>query len=210
VLAVADLQAFTLFLRLAAGRTGQVLNTSALAADCGVSHNTARSWLSVLEASYLVRRVPAWHRNLRKRLTRSPKLHFLDSGLVCRLLGIADPEQLRHHPLRGPIFESWVVAEILKHRVHRGQDPSLSFYRDSRQLEVDLVLERADGIVLAEAKSGRTVAADALVPLAGLARLVERTSGQPVLRRLVHGGDENRAFEGAALVSWRELQRTDW
>jgi predicted AAA+ superfamily ATPase len=210
VLAVADLQAFTLFIRLAAGRTGQVLNTSALAADCGVSHNTARSWLSVLETGYLVRRLPAWHRNLRKRLTRSPKLHFLDSGLVCRLLGIADPEQLRHHPLRGPIFESWVVAEILKHRVHRGLDPSLSYYRDSRQLEVDIVLERAGELVLAEVKSGKTVATDAFGPLTELTRLVGRADGRPVLRRLIHGGDESHTREGVMLVPWKNVPRIDW
>ena len=109
---IGDLLAFQTFLRLSATRTGQLLNLSQLGADAGITHNTAQSWLSVLEASYVVRRLPPFARNLGKRLVKTPKLHLLDSGLACYLLGIRTPDELRHHPLRGAIFESWVVAEI--------------------------------------------------------------------------------------------------
>ena len=114
VLQVADLEAFATFVRLAAGRTGTEINLSGLGADAGIRHNTARSWLSVLETSFLITRIPAWQRNFRKQQIKAPKLHFLDSGLVCFLLGIRTPEELQHHPLKGPIFESWVVSEVFK------------------------------------------------------------------------------------------------
>ena len=124
--AVGDLEAFAAFVQLAAGRTAQTVNLSSLGGDAGVSHNTARSWLSVLEASYLLHRLPPWHRNLKKRLTKAPKLHFIDSGLLCHLLGIRSVEALRHHPLRGAIFESWVVSEVLKARRNVGLSPGSS------------------------------------------------------------------------------------
>jgi len=107
---IGDLEAFGNFLALAAGRSASEINLSAIGGDAGVAHNTARAWLSVLEASFVIFRLPAWHGNLRKQLTKAPKLHFLDSGLACRLLGIGTPEELRHHPLLGPIVESWVAG----------------------------------------------------------------------------------------------------
>ena len=142
VLAVSDLIAFRTFVALCAGRTGTVLNLSALGADAGVSHNTARKWLSVLETSYLALRLPPWHQRVRKQLIEAPKLHLLDSGLACHLLGIRTPEELRHHPLRGAIFESWVVAEARKLLAHQGQAMDLLYFRDRRGLEVDLVRPR--------------------------------------------------------------------
>ncbi|NQU65699.1 MAG: ATP-binding protein, partial [SAR324 cluster bacterium] len=120
VINVGDLQNFTRFLKLCAGRTAQEINLSTLGNDAGVAHNTIRSWLSVLETSYIIHRLPAWHANIRKQIVKAPKLHFFDSGLVCYLLGIHEPEQLRHHPHRGAIFESWVVSEIYKYSVHSG------------------------------------------------------------------------------------------
>jgi predicted AAA+ superfamily ATPase len=104
-LAVGDLEPLHTFMRLLAGRTAQELNLSSLGADAGVSHNTARSWLSVLEASFLVFRLPAWSRSPRKRLVKTPKIHWMDTGLVCHLLGIRNPDDLKTHPLRGSIFE---------------------------------------------------------------------------------------------------------
>ena len=139
VINVGDLQTFASFLRLCAGRTAQEINLSAVGNDVGVSHNTVRSWLSVLETSYIVHRLQAWHTNIRKQVVKAAKLHFFDSGLVCYLLGIREPEQLRFHPLRGAIFESWVFSEIYKGCVHRGVQPSLFHYREARGLEVDLL-----------------------------------------------------------------------
>ena len=127
-----NLQAFGNFMALAAGRGAREINHSAIGGDAGVSQNTARAWLSVLEASFVIFRLPPLHGNFRKQLSKARKLHFLDSGLVCRLLGIRSAEELRHHPLRGPIFESWVAAEIFKHRAHRGETVGMFHFRAAR------------------------------------------------------------------------------
>ena len=157
---IGDLITFQRFVELCAGRTAQLLNYSSLANDCGISQPTARAWLGILEASYITFRLPAFSANLRKRLIKMPKLYFYDTGLACWLLGIRQPEQLRSHPLRGPIFETWVISEILKHRIHRGIGTStlhgLSFYRDKNGAEVDLLMEQPDRLILLEAKSTET------------------------------------------------------
>jgi hypothetical protein len=211
VLNVADLESFTTFLRLAAGRTAQEVNLSTLGGDAGVTHNTARAWLSVLEASFLCVRLPAWHRNARKQAVKAPKLHLLDSGLICHLLGIRDPDQLRHHPLRGAIFESWVVAEVYKARVHRGLDARLSHYRDAKRLEVDLLAELESAVVLLEAKSGATVAGDMLRPLHRLADGL-RAGGEhrSLDLRLVYGGTASSRREDVSITTWSDVQALDW
>ena len=160
VINIGDLQAFTGFLKLCAGRTAQEINLSKLGSDAGVSHNTARAWLSVMETSYIIHRLPAWHVNIRKQLTKAPKLHFFDSGLLCYLLGIREPEQLRLHPLRGAIFESWVISEIYKANVHKGMQPNLFHYREARGPEVDLIIEQGRDLAAVEIKSGATVTRD--------------------------------------------------
>ena len=211
VLNVGDLEAFTAFVRHCAGRTGQTLNLSALGADVGVAHNTARAWLSVLEATFLVFRVPSWQRTPHKRLVKAPKLHFVDTGLACQLLGIAEPDQLRHHPLRGALFESWVASEILKTRAHRGLDPRLHHYRDARGHEVDLVVESERSTFLVEAKAGATVHGDFFAPLANLADVVaERLPTKPVERRLVFGGEQPQSRGAARAVPWGRIDREEW
>lgn len=211
VLNVVDLSAFTTFLRLAAGRTGQELNLSTLGADAGVSHNTARAWLSVLEASFICFRVPAWHTNLRKQAIKAPKLHFYDSGLVCHLLGIREPSELLHHPGRGAIFESWVAAEVMKTHTHRGEEPRLHHFRDAKGLEVDLVLDGASKIHLIESKSGRTINDDFF---SGLRRLAESTTQRgraaSVESILVYGGDEAQRRSDARVIPWGQLDRETW
>ena len=211
VLNVADLEAFTTFLRLCAGRTAQEVNLSTLGGDAGVSHNTARAWLSVLEASFVCFRLPALHRNLRKQLVKAPKLHFFDAGLTCQLLGIRTPEQLRSHPLRGAIFESWVAAEVYKAAAHRGQTPRLFHYRESRGPEVDLIVERGDSLVLTEVKSGATVADDFFAPLARLAETLAPVVGpRRIERRLVYGGDASQRRSGAHVLPWGQIQSVAW
>lgn len=208
VLNVGDLDTFTLFVRLCAGRTAQVLNLSALASDCGVTHNTARAWLSVLETGFLAFRLPPWHRNIKKQLTKSPKLHMVDTGLACSLLGIRSPDELRHHPLRGALFESWVVAEVRKAWLHAGHtNPPLAYFRDHKGLEVDLLWEQAGRLRLVEAKSGQTVARDAAGPLRRVSALVER-AGLPVVSvspTVVYGGDDPQRRTGLEVVPWSGL-----
>ena len=211
VLQVADLEAFSTFVHLAAGRTGTEVNLSGLGADAGVRHNTARSWLSVLETSFLITRIPAWRRNLRKQRIKAPKLHFLDSGLVCYLLGIRTPKELRHHPLRGQIFESWVVGEVFKRRLHRGLDPGLFHYREARGLEVDLVVDTGSKVILGEVKAGATVNQDFFRNLARLSdNLQEETGQRDVIRRLIYGGDLRQSRTGIDVVPWAEITDLDW
>lgn len=200
LLNVGDLMAFTDFMRLAAGRTGQEINLSKLGGDAGVSHNTARQWLSVLEASYLVQRLPAWHTNQRKQVIKAPKLHFVDSGLACHLLDIREPEQLRHHPLRGTIFESWVAAELLKREAHAGRSARLFHYRESRGLEVDFLIETGGRRLAIEAKSGATVVGDFFAPLERLCTTMpEARAG------IVFGGDTSMQRHGMRAVPWDQL-----
>ncbi len=209
VLQVADLDLFTRFLRLTAARTAQTINFSRLAGDVGITQPTAQSWLSVLESSWLCTRLRPWFRNLGKRVTKAPKLHFLDTGLVCYLLGIRTPEQLEQHPLRGAIFESWVVSEIYKHRVHLGFAPDLFHLRETAGLEIDLVVDTGGELLLTEIKSGATVASDFFDGLeAATARLSKY--GTIARCRLVYGGDTAQKRSAAQVVPWYEVASTPW
>jgi predicted AAA+ superfamily ATPase len=207
---VGDLVAFQRFVELCAGRTAQLLNLSSLAADAGIAQPTAKAWLSILEASFLTFRLPPLARNIGKRLGKMPKLHFIDSGLVCWLLGIRDRDQLARHPLRGAIFETWVVSEILKRRTARGELLSnwrgMSFYREQGGLEADLVVEEGGELTVVEMKSGATPSSDML---ASARRVAERLSGPrsgpgsgPVSEGVGDGREEVRRG------SWRSTAAT--
>lgn len=208
---VGDLLLFQTFLRLCASRTGQLLNLSSLANDCGISQPTARSWLSVLEATYIVFRLPPFFANLGKRLIKSPKLYFYDSGLAANLLHIDDPHQLAAHPLRGALFETWVVGEIAKAHFHRGRRPRLSFYRDRDRLEIDLVLERGGDLVLVEIKSAQTPSGKQFAAFERFANTISGTEGRRVSARfVVYGGVESQQRSAGQLLSWRDLDAVDW
>jgi predicted AAA+ superfamily ATPase len=205
---IADLRAFRTFLKLAAGRTAQEINLSSLGGDAGVSHNTARAWLGILEASFITTLVPAWHRNVRKQIIKAPKLHFIDTGVACSLLGIRDPDQLRSHPLRGALFESWVAGEILKALFHRGRQPDLKHYRESRGVEIDIVLQQAGTLHLVECKSGATTHPSFFEPLSAMRDLIGTTSSAPaVTAALVYGGKESHARRTIPIYSWSEIER---
>jgi len=208
VLNIGDLGAFTTFVRLVAGRTATELNLSRLGADAGVSHHTARSWLSVLEASFLITPLIAWQRTVRKQLVRAPKLHLFDSGLAAHLLGITSRDQLAYHPLRGALFESWVVSELTKVVTQQGRFDRLYHYRDAKGLEVDLVIESPEVVHLVEVKSGATIARDffdALRKLGEAATAAHPTV--PVLRWVVYGGDAEQRRTDATALPWRDVAR---
>ncbi len=201
---VGDLVTFQRFVELCAGRTGQLLNYSSLASDCGISQPTAKSWLSVLETSFIAFRLPAFHSNQRKRLVKMPKLHFYDTGLACWLLGIRSADQLRSHPLRGAIFETWVVTEILKHRTNRGLSGGMSYYRDKDGVEADLVVDDGGRLLAIEAKAAAT-ATTSLFDGAARVRGLLSTAAVSVDLFIVYGGDESQKRTGAALVPWGSL-----
>lgn len=203
---------FRTFMRLVAGRTSQELNLSSLGNDCGVSHNTIREWLSLLEASYILYRLPPWHANLNLRWIKSPKLHFVDSGLACALLGIRSPEQLTTHPLRGALFETWAVGEILKHRLNLGRPPDALFHmRQTRGLEVDVIIDEAAGLTATEVKSTATPGSTQYANLLRLReQLVEAHADRPPRLRLIHGGTATQTIQGVEMIAWNTVDQHAW
>ena len=204
---VGDLSAFARFVQLCAGRTAQLANLSSLADDCGVSQPTAKAWLSILQASFVVFLLQPFHSNHRKRLVKMPKLHFYDTGLVCHLLGIRTPEQLVTHPLRGPVFETWVVSEVVKQRTHQGRSGGLSFYRDRSGTEVDLIIDHTSRLVLVEAKSASTPSGSFLNTARKVAARLE--DQVPCGLFAVYGGDQQQSRTSGTLVPWAQLHQSD-
>ena len=202
VLNVSDLALFQRFVLMCAARSGQLLNLNSLAADCGISQPTARRWLTVLQASYVVALLPPYHRNFGKRLVKSPKLYFLDTGLLCHLLRIADPLTLQTHALRGAIFETWVVTEVIKHRFNQGLAADLYFWRDNHGVELDLVFEDAGRLQSVEIKSGTTFAMDWLQTARRWKALAGDDAAQPIV---LYGGQSSFDLADARVLSWREM-----
>ena len=198
---IRNLSAFRRFVRLCAGRVGQLVNLRSLGSDVGVSHTTVREWLTVLETSYIVFQLSPFHANIRKRLVKAPKLYFYDVGLASYLLGIENARQLATHPLRGPLFENAVVAEIMKYRANRGRQPNVSFFRDSRGLECDVFYETGDGIVAIEVKSGATVNSDYFRSLHRVAELIPRISATAV----IYGGKSRQSRSDCEVLPLGEL-----
>jgi len=202
VLNVGDIEAFGRFVRLCAGRNGQLLNLSGLASDCGITHTTAKRWISVLEASFVVVLLRPHHQNFGKRLIKSPKVYFLDTGFLCFLLRIQSPEDLHHHAARGPIFESFVLSELYKNFVHQGEQPSLCFWRDSAGHEVDILIEIGRRLIPVEAKSAQTIAADFFDGLNYWRELSGHREGPAAL---IYGGDLPFKRSGVTVYPWSIL-----
>ncbi len=205
---VGNLVKFQRFVELCAGRTSQLLNLSSLAGDCGISQPTVEAWISILEATFIIFRLKGFGGNLRKRLTRMPKLHFYDTGLVCWLLGIRSPEQLRTHPLRGAIFETWVVSEYVKRYANQGKPMrALSFYRDQNGAEVDLVIQDSMHLTLIEAKSTATPYSSLLN---GIHRVRKHFDGSAYecSAVAVYGGNQLQTRGDDHIVPWRELHNS--
>ena len=190
--AIKDLGLFEKFVKLCAGRIGQILNLQSLGNDAGVSHTTARAWISLLEASYVVFLLPPWYRNISKRLIKSPKLYFYDVGLASYLLGMENETHVSRHPLRGNLFENLVVVEALKYRLNRGKRSNMTFYRDGKGNEVDLVLEIGPDAFPIEIKSGTTITTDYFKGLRSFEKVV------PALEN--NGTDRSSVTMGSALV----------
>ena len=204
LIAVRDLTQFQRFVRMCAARSGQMLNLTSLGADCGVSAVTAREWISVLEASYLVVRLMPHHTNFGKRLVKTPKLYFLDVGLMAWLLGIRDVQSLSTHAARGALFETWVVSERFKQKYNAGQAADLYFWRDSAGHEVDLLEETTSGLLATEIKSGATFAPDWLDGLRKWSHVAGDKAGVPTL---IFGGDASFEREQCHVLSWRDMDR---
>jgi hypothetical protein len=202
MLNVRDLGAFQRFLRMCAARTGQLLNLSMLAADCGITHNTAKSWISILEASYLIVLLQPYHVNFGKRLVKSAKLYFLDPGLAAWLAGVRSANDLALGTMRGALFETWVVSEFVKFSRNRLLAEKMYFWRDSAGNEIDLLVERGNEIVPFECKSGQTVAGDWFKGL-------EKFMGWAKSRRggLIYSGRNDQSRVRCPVFAWRHIEK---
>jgi hypothetical protein len=200
---VKDITKFETFLRLLAGRAGQLVNISSLAGDVGVSSATLGGWLSALEASFVVFRLHPYHTNIGKRLVKTPKLYFTEPGLLTWLLQIETPEQVSRDPLLGGIFENMVVIEALKAAYNRGTPPQLSFYRDKTGLEIDLIREYQRRPFVMEIKAGSTYTPEMTEPLKRFRSL----QGNPAGAAVLYGGDEAAVTDGIKVVPYTETAK---
>jgi predicted AAA+ superfamily ATPase len=199
---ITNLTAFQRFVKLCAGRTGGLLNLSSLGNDCGISHNTALAWLAVLETSYIVFLLQPHHANFNKRLVKSPKIYFYDTGLACSLLGIRNAKELGTHGMRGQLFENLIIAEFLKYRVHRGMQADLFFWRDKTGNEVDCIIESGQKVIPVEIKSGSTLNEDFFKGVVFFNKLRSGKDGY-----VVYGGTDSQPRAAAHVLSWKECSK---
>ena len=202
LIAVRDLTLFQRFVKMCAARSGQILNLAALGADCGLSASTAREWLSVLEASYLVTRIQPYYQNFGKRLVKTPKLYFLDVGLMAWLIGIRDTVTLDTHVSRGALFETFVVSELIKRQYNQGQNADLYFWRDSAGNEIDLLFDTPQGLQAIEIKSGSTFASDWIK---GFKVWKRNTQVNTLIPRIIYGGTDSYDREGHQVMGWPDI-----
>ncbi|MFZ1240422.1 MAG: DUF4143 domain-containing protein, partial [Anaerolineae bacterium] len=201
---IGDYNAFIQFTRLCAGRVGQLLNYASLASDAGISPNTARSWLSILESSFILYRLLPYYRNFNKRLVKSSKLYFYDTGVACSLLGIRDADQINLHYLKGALFENLVINEFIKRSFHRGENRQPFFWQDSHGKEIDCLLVDGEEITPVEIKAGKTMSISYFDNLKYWRALADLPEDQGFV---VYGGDQSMQTSTGAFISWRHLDR---
>jgi uncharacterized protein len=200
--AIEDLNSFTRFLGLCAGRIGQVLNLTSLANDSGIAVNTAKAWLSILEASFIIFQLQPFDKNYSKRLIKSPKIYFYDTGVACSLLKISNPGMIRTHYLYGALFENLVIAEIAKYHHHQGKRPSLYYWRESNGTEIDCIVERGSNEIFAiEIKAGETFNSDYLKNLKKFPGDYNKNE-----KKLIYAGDHSTFISGIQLIGWNDFQ----
>ena len=201
IINVKDLQIFQTFLRLCAGRTGQLLNLSSLGNDAGIDHKTAGHWLSLLEATYVVFRLPPFYRNFNKRLVKAPKLFFWDTGVLCFLLGIKTPVELETYHGYGSIFENFCMSELRKNALNNNSGTNFFFWRDSNGHEIDCLAQTGQAIDCIEMKAGRTISEDFFKGL----DFFSKTADGAKRKTVIYGGDDDQRREKGKIISWKAI-----
>ena len=201
ILSLKDRRAFEVFLRLLAGRIGQLINYESISAEVGVSAATIKSWISVLEASFVVFTLPCYYRNFGKRFVKAPKVYFTEVGLACHLLGIREVSQVDRDPLFGGLFENMVIADVLKQRLNVGLEPDMYFVRDYKGFEVDLLVENGRSVDLYEIKSSMSFQGSFAENVARLSKIIPDTRHQTV----VYSGAEARSA-GVDFVNYTNVK----
>jgi predicted AAA+ superfamily ATPase len=197
---ITNMDNFVRFVKLCAGRIGQLLNLSSIANECGITQPTAKAWLSVLETSYIIYLLKPYHKNYNKRLVKTPKLYFYDTGIASSLLGIKDHQQLFTHYLRGGLFENWVITELIKEAYNNAEVPSIYFWRDNIGNEIDLLIEKGNLIDTYEIKSSATFNASFFKGL----KYWNKITGEELPGTVVYGGDKSQITPHGKLISWKE------
>jgi uncharacterized protein len=199
---ITDINTFERFLRLCAGRAGQLLNMSNLAVETGVDSKTIASWISVLESSFIVYRLHQHHRNFNKRVVKMPKLYFYDTGLVCSLLGIQHATQLMYHPVTGSLFENFILGELIKFNFNRGHVNNLYFWRDNAGHEIDVIIDRVTSLYPVEIKSGQTISSEYFKNLAYWQSMYGHPGGS-----VIYAGETlQRRSNGIEILPWRHQE----
>lgn len=201
---IGDINAFIQFTQLCAGRIGQPLNNASLANDAGISPNTAKSWLSILESSYILYRLQPYHRNFNKRLIKSPKLYFYDTGVACSLLGIREQEQVNLHYMKGSLFENLILNEFIKRSFNRGENRQPYYWQDNHGKEIDCLLVNGERVTAVEIKSGKTISTSYFENLNYWRSLAALPENQEYV---VYGGDQSMQTSAGTLISWKNLDR---
>ncbi len=197
IINIGNLSLFINFVKMCAGRVGQLLNLSSLAADCGINHSTAERWISLLETSFIVYRLRPYYRNFSKRIIKSPKLYFYDTGLLCYLLGIKKPEEIRFSLYRGNIFEDFVISEVIKSAYNRKEDPGVYFFRDSSGNEIDLIIEDGQKLIPVEIKSAETFNTEFIKGLNYWKKLTGDEQGE---KFVIYGGKQKMKYKGVNVI----------
>jgi predicted AAA+ superfamily ATPase len=201
LLDIKDLRSFQTFVKLCAGRIGQPLNLSSLANDCGISSPTAKAWLSILESSFVVFTLSPYYKNFSKRLIKSPKLYFYDTGLACHLLNMTEAQQVETYYQRGSLFENAIISELLKNRLNQAKNQTLYFWQDSNKNEIDLLEEVSDKINLFEMKYTMTITKEHLKNLQ-LFRNISEIEGE---NYLIYAGDTSQIRSEGKVESWKKI-----
>jgi predicted AAA+ superfamily ATPase len=201
---ISDLGIFQTFLKMCAARIGQLLNLSALANDCGITHNTAKSWISILELSFIIFLLRPHYKNFNKRLVKMPKLYFYDPGLACSLLGIENDKQLISHFMKGNLFETMMLSELMKYRCNRGLEPSYYFWRDKTGHEIDCIMEKQSKLIPIEIKSGKTASKEYFKDLNYWNKL---SGSKPANSYVIYGGQDSQKRSAGLLLSWKDVNK---
>ena len=201
LVSVQNMNSFRKFMELLAGRTGQMINFSALSIEVGVDYKTIQSWCSLLEAGFMIFFLRPYFKNFSKRLVKTPKVYFYDTGLACNLLGIKSAGEVAKHWAKGALFENMVIADVIKNGYNAGQQPSVYFWRDNKGLEIDLLITEALGMKAIEIKSGTTINTNFFTNL----EKFEKLTDMPLSKFIVYGGDTRQSRKGTSVFPWKEV-----
>ena len=196
---IGSVETFQRFMSFCAARSGQILNIASLAGDCDITPITAKKWLSILESSFIIKLLRPHYKNFNKRLIKSPKLYFTDTGLLCHLLKIRSAEDLRTHDLRGGVFETWVIDEFIKNCYNQRREPDIYFWRDSNANEVDLIVSRGNELLPIGIKSGKTFNSNLIKELIFWRKLTDSPDHPGIL---IYGGEQILKYKGFTILPW--------